>query len=106
MHTHSLYQHHGVQEHLDGCLAEMHALHPGCYASFLDTLPLLLVSMRMALTCCCPLPACLQIPTIGFLYVAGYIGYVGRNYLNKVKASMGAKAIDKEIIIDVPLALK
>lgn len=44
-----------------------------------------------------------QIPTFGFLYVAGYIGYVGRQYLNKVKTE--AKPTDKEIIIDVPLAL-
>jgi Photosystem I reaction centre subunit III len=42
---------------------------------------------------------CLQIPTIGFLYVAGWIGSVGRTYLNLVKST------DKEIIIDVPLAL-
>lgn len=44
------------------------------------------------------------IPTFGFLYVAGYIGYVGRQYLQIVKA--GGKATDKEIIIDVPLALQ
>ncbi len=47
---------------------------------------------------------CVQIPTFGFLYVAGYIGYVGRQYLIQTKA--GAKATEKEIIIDVPLALK
>ena len=46
----------------------------------------------------------LQIPTIGFLYVAGYIGSVGREYLNIVKKEK--KPTDKEIIIDVPLALK
>ncbi|KAG2490004.1 hypothetical protein HYH03_011471 [Edaphochlamys debaryana] len=40
------------------------------------------------------------IPTFLFLYVAGYIGYVGRNYLN------ATKDIQKEIIIDVPLALR
>lgn len=44
------------------------------------------------------------IPTFGFLYVAGWIGYVGRNYLNLVKAN--AKPTEREIIIDVPLALK
>lgn len=44
------------------------------------------------------------IPTFGFLYVAGYIGYVGRNYLNAVKSEK--TPTDKEIIIDVPLALK
>jgi hypothetical protein len=27
----------------------------------------------------------LQIPTFGFLYVAGWIGYVGRLYLNAVR---------------------
>ncbi|KAG2429392.1 hypothetical protein HYH02_014049 [Chlamydomonas schloesseri] len=44
------------------------------------------------------------IPTFGFLYVAGYIGYVGRQYLIAVKGD--AKPTDKEIIIDVPLAVK
>lgn len=44
------------------------------------------------------------IPTIGFLYVAGWIGYVGRQYLNLVRGD--AKPTEKEIIIDVPLALK
>nr|6JO5_F Chain F, Photosystem I reaction center subunit F, Photosystem I reaction center subunit III, chloroplastic [Chlamydomonas reinhardtii]6JO6_F Chain F, Photosystem I reaction center subunit F, Photosystem I reaction center subunit III, chloroplastic [Chlamydomonas reinhardtii]7BGI_F Chain F, Photosystem I reaction center subunit III, chloroplastic [Chlamydomonas reinhardtii]7BLX_F Chain F, Photosystem I reaction center subunit III, chloroplastic [Chlamydomonas reinhardtii]7D0J_F Chain F, Photo len=44
------------------------------------------------------------IPTFGFLYVAGYIGYVGRQYLIAVKGE--AKPTDKEIIIDVPLATK
>lgn len=46
----------------------------------------------------------MQIPTIGFLYVAGYIGHVGRKYIMLVKET--AKPIDKEIIIDVPLAMK
>lgn len=46
---------------------------------------------------------CLQIPTLGFLYIAGYIGYVGRQYLNLIKAD---KPTEKEIIIDVPLALQ
>eukprot|EP01026_Neomeris_dumetosa_P074197 TRINITY_DN769_c0_g1_i3.p2 TRINITY_DN769_c0_g1~~TRINITY_DN769_c0_g1_i3.p2 ORF type:complete len:259 (-),score=27.16 TRINITY_DN769_c0_g1_i3:209-904(-) len=44
------------------------------------------------------------IPTIGFLYVAGYIGSVGRNYLQAVKGEK--KPTEKEIIIDVPLALR
>jgi photosystem I subunit 3 len=44
------------------------------------------------------------IPTVGFLYVAGYIGSVGREYLNIIKKEK--KPTDKEIIIDVPLALK
>eukprot|EP01025_Chloroclados_australasicus_P043934 TRINITY_DN471_c0_g1_i2.p2 TRINITY_DN471_c0_g1~~TRINITY_DN471_c0_g1_i2.p2 ORF type:complete len:240 (+),score=20.24 TRINITY_DN471_c0_g1_i2:224-943(+) len=44
------------------------------------------------------------IPTIGFLYVAGYIGTVGRNYIQAVKSEK--KPTEKEIIIDVPLALR
>jgi len=44
------------------------------------------------------------IPTIGFLYVAGWIGNVGRTYLNIVKGR--AKPTQDEIIIDVPLATK
>ena len=47
-----------------------------------------------------------QIPTFGFLYVAGYIGYVGRSYLNIVREGGFKAATDKEIIIDVPLALE
>ena len=43
-------------------------------------------------------------PGLGFLYVAGWIGNVGRTYLNIVK--QGAKPTEKEIIIDVPLALE
>ena len=45
----------------------------------------------------------MQIPTIGFLYVAGYIGSVGRDYLNEIKSEK--KPVQKEIIIDVPMAL-
>lgn len=37
--------------------------------------------------------------------MAGWIGYVGRLYLNKVKAEE-AKPTEKEIIIDVPAALR
>lgn len=47
-----------------------------------------------------------QIPTIGFLYIAGYIGHVGRSYVQAIKGAK--KPIDvnmKEIIIDVPMAL-
>jgi photosystem I subunit 3 len=51
-----------------------------------------------------PPPLTPQIPTIGFLYVAGWIGYVGRQYLNLVKGE--SKPTEKEIIIDVPAALK
>lgn len=46
----------------------------------------------------------LQIPTFGFLYVAGWIGYVGRIYLNKIRTE--PKPTEKEIIIDVPAALR
>lgn len=46
-----------------------------------------------------------QIPTFGFLYVAGWIGYVGRNYLMVTKATK-AKPTESEIILDVPMALK
>ena len=45
-----------------------------------------------------------QIPTVGFLYIAGYIGYVGRSYIRLVKGEQ--KPTQKEIIIDVPTALK
>ncbi len=45
-----------------------------------------------------------QIPTIGFLYIAGWIGYVGRQYLIIVKGEK--KPFEKEIIIDVPLAMR
>lgn len=46
----------------------------------------------------------LQIPTIGFLYIAGWIGYVGRDYL--IAARKESKPREKEYIIDVPQALK
>ena len=44
------------------------------------------------------------IPGLGFLYVAGWIGYAGRSYvmLNKEQAS---KPTEGEIIINVPMAL-
>jgi len=43
------------------------------------------------------------IPGIGFLYVAGWIGYAGRDYVMWAKDA--AKPTEKEIIIDVPTAL-
>ena len=46
----------------------------------------------------------LQIPTIAFLYIAGYIGYVGREYIKAAKKEQ--KPTVKEYIIDVPFALK
>eukprot|EP00271_Cylindrocystis_brebissonii_P009269 TRINITY_DN23993_c0_g1_i1.p1 TRINITY_DN23993_c0_g1~~TRINITY_DN23993_c0_g1_i1.p1 ORF type:complete len:242 (-),score=40.13 TRINITY_DN23993_c0_g1_i1:430-1155(-) len=42
-------------------------------------------------------------PGIVFLYIAGWIGWVGRQYIIKIKSSK--KPTEKEIIIDVPLAL-
>jgi photosystem I subunit 3 len=48
-----------------------------------------------------------QIPTLGFLYVAGYIGHVGRAYVMAVKNESKISATQqKEIIIDVPMALR
>lgn len=44
------------------------------------------------------------IPGIMFLYITGWIGWVGRNYLNTVKKD--SNPTEKEIIVDVPLALK
>ncbi len=44
-----------------------------------------------------------QIPTIGFLYIAGYIGHTGRKYL--IETKKGGKAVDKEIIIVRPIML-
>lgn len=43
------------------------------------------------------------IPSILFLYIAGWIGWVGRAYLQAIKKQGAAEA--KEIIIDVPLAV-
>jgi photosystem I subunit 3 len=42
-------------------------------------------------------------PGIVFLYITGWIGWVGRDYIIKVKSDK--KPTEKEIIIDVPLAL-
>lgn len=41
-------------------------------------------------------------PGIVFLYIAGWIGWVGRDYLGQVRNTK--KPTEKEIIIDVPLA--
>jgi photosystem I subunit 3 len=43
-------------------------------------------------------------PGLVFLYIAGWIGWVGRAYLIDVRTSK--KPTEKEIIIDVPLALQ
>ena len=44
------------------------------------------------------------IPAIMFIYISGWIGWVGRKYIRTV--STVSNATEKEIIIDVPLALK
>ncbi|MBF2080524.1 MAG: Photosystem I reaction center subunit III [Synechococcales cyanobacterium T60_A2020_003] len=44
------------------------------------------------------------IPSLMFLYIAGWIGWVGRAYL--IEARKSGNAEEKEIIIDVPMALK
>lgn len=44
------------------------------------------------------------IPALMFLYIAGWIGWAGRSYLIAVREEK--KPEEKEIIIDVPLALK
>ena len=44
------------------------------------------------------------VPGLMFLYISGWIGWVGRRYLNIVSNS--SNPTEKEIIIDVPLALK
>nr|YP_009298026.1 photosystem I subunit III [Plocamium cartilagineum]AOM67964.1 photosystem I subunit III [Plocamium cartilagineum] len=43
-------------------------------------------------------------PGLLFLYITGWIGWVGRGYLQAV--SLTNKPTEKEIIIDVPLAIK
>lgn len=44
------------------------------------------------------------IPGFGFLYISGWIGWVGRKYLRSVSTSKNPS--ESEIIINVPLALK
>lgn len=44
------------------------------------------------------------IPGLLFLYLAGWLGWAGRNYLNKVRFSDTPEY--KEIMIDVPLAVQ
>lgn len=44
------------------------------------------------------------IPGLIFLYISGWIGWVGRKYIRTVGESKNP--LEKEIIIDVPLALK
>lgn len=44
------------------------------------------------------------IPSIMFLYIAGWIGWAGRSYL--IAARKSSNPAEKEIIIDVPLAIQ
>lgn len=45
-----------------------------------------------------------MLPGLLFLYITGWIGWVGRGYLKAIASS--SKPAEKEIIIDVPLAFK
>ena len=45
-------------------------------------------------------------PGLLFLYIAGFIGWSGRAYLQAVKKLEGVAPESKELVIDVPLALK
>lgn len=45
------------------------------------------------------------IPALLFLYIAGWIGWVGRSYLIAIRKD-AATAQQKEILIDLPLAVK
>jgi photosystem I subunit III len=44
------------------------------------------------------------IPSVLFLYIAGWIGWAGRSYLIAVRSEKNPE--DKEIILDLPLAVK
>jgi photosystem I subunit 3 len=44
------------------------------------------------------------LPGFGFIYISGWIGYVGRKYLRAVSTT--SNPTESEIIINVPLALK
>ena len=45
-----------------------------------------------------------MLPGLLFIYITGWIGWVGRGYLQAISSS--SKPTEKEIIIDVPLAMK
>lgn len=45
-----------------------------------------------------------MLPGFGFIYISGWIGYVGRKYLRAVSTTKNPA--ESEIIINVPLALK
>nr|QXI87671.1 PsaF [Sargassum feldmannii] len=44
------------------------------------------------------------IPGAMFIYISGWIGWVGRSYINNISTT--SNPTEKEIIIDVPLAIK
>lgn len=44
------------------------------------------------------------IPGLAFIYITGWIGWIGRGYLQEISNS--SNPAEKEIILDVPLALK
>lgn len=44
------------------------------------------------------------LPGFGFIYISGWIGWVGRKYLRSISSTKNAS--ENEIIINVPLALK
>ena len=45
-----------------------------------------------------------MVPGLAFIYITGWIGWVGRGYLQAIADT--AKPTEKEIILDVPLAIK
>lgn len=45
-----------------------------------------------------------MLPGLLFIYITGWIGWVGRGYLQSISST--SKPNEKEIIIDVPLAIK
>lgn len=45
-------------------------------------------------------------PGLAFLYIAGWIGWMGRSYLRELNKLEGPGHELKEVIIDVPLAVK
>jgi len=44
------------------------------------------------------------IPAVIFLYITGWIGWVGRGYLRSIMAESYATALQKEIVLDLPKA--
>ena len=52
----------------------------------------------------CPMLVNLLIPSLLFLLIAGWIGWAGRSYVIAVRKDKSPE--EKEIIIDVPLAIQ